>query len=264
MQDEAALLERISQYDTAALAQVYDAYYDRIYHYVYGYVGRVNPAEDITATVFFRLLDAVRRGNSPRKNLSAWLYRVAHNLVIDTFRRKRPEELELAEWLESDAPDPAHSAELQLQTDRLRLALAELTEAQHQVIMLKFFQGLDSREAAEVIGKSEGAVDALQHRALEALRKTLREGPGSGPSGKLATIGGSEEDVEKRTDTAGQMHMSAACLARLLTWLLPEGPCCIPNVLPSDRIVAQSPKLLPRRERGERLWNRKAGRWRMA
>ena len=71
MPDEATLLERIRQCDTAALAQVYDDYYDRMYRYIYGYVGQVGAAEDLTANVFFRLLRAVRDGNSPRRNLSA-------------------------------------------------------------------------------------------------------------------------------------------------------------------------------------------------
>jgi len=255
LQDEATLLERVSQYDIAALAQVYDTYHDRIYHYVYGYLSRVNSAEDITANVFFRLLDAVRKGNSPRKNLSAWLYRVAHNLVIDTFRRRRPDELELAEWLESDAPDPAQSAELQLQMDRLRLALAELTDAQQQVIMLKFFQGLDSREAAQVTGKSEGAVDALQHRALEALRKALREGPGSGSNGKPATMENSEDNVEKGGDTTGRTYIRQPWLVGLLSWLLPDRPGYAGAVLSSHGVATRSPNIL--------LSKRKAGRWQM-
>jgi hypothetical protein len=179
---------------------------------------------------------------------------VAHNLVIDTFRRKRPEELELAEWLESDAPDPAHSAELQQQMDYLRQALAELTDAQHQVIMLKFFQGLDSREAAQVTGKSEGAVDALQHRALEALRKALREGPGSDASGKPATIENSEDNVEKG-DTTGRTYMHQPWLAGLLAWLLPERLGYAGAALSSHGLATRSPNIL--------LSQRKAIRWRL-
>jgi RNA polymerase sigma-70 factor (ECF subfamily) len=183
LQDEAALLARVRQCDTTALAQVYDDYYERIYRYVYGYLGRSGPAEDVAANVFFRLLRAVRNGKSPDRNLGAWLYRVAHNLVVDSFRRKPPEELELAEWVEGKEPDPEEHAEQQVLLERVREALQELTEGQQQVIVLKFFEGMDSREIAGIVEKSEGAVDALQHRALCTLRKVLQPPPGTGHDG---------------------------------------------------------------------------------
>lgn len=199
MPDEATLLEQIRQCDTAALAQVYDDFYDRIYRYVYGYIGQVGAAEDLTANVFFRLLRAVRDGNSPRSNLSAWLYRVAHNLVVDAFRRKPPEELELAEWLESDEPDPSRTAEQRMQLERVRLALRQLTESQQQVIMLKFFQGMESREVASIMDRSEGAIDALQHRGLRALRKALQQKPGpraeGGAGGNQNSRGSSQHNI---------------------------------------------------------------------
>ncbi|OQB24415.1 MAG: ECF RNA polymerase sigma factor SigW [Chloroflexi bacterium ADurb.Bin180] len=175
MADDAALLDRIRQYDQAALAQVYDAYYERIYRYVYRFVGQVDASEDLTANVFLRLLDSLRGGNCPRTNLLAWLYRVAHNLVVDTFRRGASQEVELADWLEGYEPDLAHMAEQSIKLERVRRALLELTPAQQQVIMLKFVEGMDSSEVAAIMVKTEGAVDALQHRALTALRDALRE-----------------------------------------------------------------------------------------
>jgi RNA polymerase sigma-70 factor (ECF subfamily) len=181
----------------------------------------VGTAEDLTANVFFRLLRAVREGNSPRKNLSAWLYRVAHNLVVDAFRRTPPEELELVEWLESDEPDPALSAEQRLQLARVRSALCHLTEGQQQVIVLKFFQGMDSREIAEVLGKSEGAIDALQHRGLRALRKMLYQQPGPGTggeaSGKLSR--GEERQAKRAPDVS--ISMPDVRALRHMLYLLP-------------------------------------------
>jgi RNA polymerase sigma-70 factor (ECF subfamily) len=220
LRDEATLLEQIKQYDTVALAQVYDDYYDRIYRYVYGYLGQVNAAEDLTANVFFRLLRAVRRGKSPRTNLSAWLYRVAHNLVVDSFRRKSPDELELAEWLESDEVDPAQTAEHRLLMDRVRLALQQLTEGQQQVIMLKFFQGMDSREIAVIMGKTDGAVDALQHRALRALRKMLNKGRGPGTRGEPGRGTDSEDELEHRTEKDSHTFMIGTPMLRCLLALL--------------------------------------------
>lgn len=229
MQDEATLLERIGQYDTEALAQVYDSYYDRIYRYVYGYLGRIDAAEDLTANVFFRLLSAVQRGKSPRKNLSAWLYRVAHNLVVDAFRRMPPDELELAEWLESDQPEPAETVELRIQLDRVRRALPHLTEAQQQVIMLKFFQGMDSREVAAIMGKTDGAVDALQHRALRALRKMLNKGQGPGASGEPASGKDNKDNVEHGAERDNHVSMLATWVLKRVLALL-----CIASHCPAE------------------------------
>jgi RNA polymerase sigma-70 factor (ECF subfamily) len=172
--DDAALLDRIRQYDQAALAQVYDAYYERIYRYVYRFVGQVDASEDLTANVFLRLLDSLHGGNCPRTNLLAWLYRVAHNLVVDTFRRGASQEVGLTDWLEGYEHDLAHMAEQSIKLERVRRAVLELTPAQQQVIMLKFVEGMDSSEVAAVMEKTEGAIDALQHRALTALRDSLR------------------------------------------------------------------------------------------
>jgi RNA polymerase sigma-70 factor (ECF subfamily) len=198
--DEAALLDRIRQYDTEALAQVYDEYYERIYRYVYRYLGQVDAAEDLTANVFLRLLKAVQSGSCPRTNLSAWLYRVAHNLVVDAFRRSPPAELELADWLESAEADPIHTVEQHLQMERVRRALLQLTPSQQQVIILRFLEGLESREIALILGKSEGAVGALQHRALAALRQILNSDQEGGPGEQAQSAEGREKGRERARD----------------------------------------------------------------
>lgn len=220
MQDEATLLQRVQQFDSEALAQVYDHYHDRIYRYIYGYLGQADAAEDLTANVFFRLLNAVQGNKSPRTNLSAWLYRVAHNLVVDKFRRMPPEELELAEWLESDQPSPAQMVEQTIQLERVRVALRDLTEAQQKVVLLKFYMGMDSREIAAVMGKSSGAVDALQHRALRALRKTL-DNLGSGATGASAGDEGNNAQPNRERGNSTSM-ISRAMLRRLVVLLRPS------------------------------------------
>ncbi|MBC7234030.1 MAG: sigma-70 family RNA polymerase sigma factor [Chloroflexi bacterium] len=209
MADEAALLDRIRQYDTEALAQVYDEYYERIYRYVYRYLGQVDAAEDLTANVFLRLLKAVQSGSCPRTNLSAWLYRVAHNLVVDAFRRSPPAELELADWLESTEGDPIHTVEQHLQMERVRRALLQLTPSQQQVIILRFLEGLETREIALILGKSEGAVGALQHRALAALRQILAADQGGGP-GKQALSAESRGNQKERERTSQDHPLSPA------------------------------------------------------
>lgn len=219
-QEEAARLQRIRQWDTAALAEVYDEFYDRIYRYIYCYLGRVDSAEDLTASTFTRLLGAVRNGNSPRSNLSAWLYRVAHNLVVDSFRRKPTEDLELAEWLDTGEPDLTHTVEQRLQLERVRAALQELTETQQQVIIFKFLEGMDSREVATILGKTEGAVDALQHRALLALRRTLQHRTGSGAAGPRRPDEGSADTVTDAAVASQQARPSPQdSFDRFAVWL---------------------------------------------
>jgi len=221
MIDEAALLDRISQYDQAALALVYDDYYDRIYHYVFRYVGQVAAAEDLTANVFLRLLNSVRSGNQPRTNLMAWLYRVAHNLVVDSFRRSPAgEELELTEWLEGYEPDLTHIVDQKLQMERVRRALLDLTPAQQQVIVLKFLEGMESPEVAAILNKSEGAIDALQHRALLALREALRPPPGAGPDSRQEAGTPARQELPPGSSTA-PLACSArgSALSALCHWL---------------------------------------------
>lgn len=219
MTEEATLLERIRQYDQAALAQVYDQYYDRIYRYVFRFVGQVGSAEDLTANVFLRLLSAVRSGNEPRTNLLAWLYRVAHNLVVDSFRRgPAAEELELTEWLEGYEQDLTHIVEQKLQMERVRRALLDLTPAQQQVIALKFLEGLDSVEVAAILDKSEGAIDALQHRALLALRQALKPPSDAGPGSPLAESGPAGQDLPSGPAPAAPISPVAA-LAVVCHWL---------------------------------------------
>jgi RNA polymerase sigma-70 factor (ECF subfamily) len=214
--DEAELLDRIRQYDQAALAQVYDDHYGRIYRYVYRFVGQVNAAEDLTANVFLRLLNALRSGNQPRTNLLAWLYRVAHNLVVDLFRRKPAEEVELAEWLEGYETDLTHVVEQALQMERVRRALLELTPAQQQVIVLRFLEGLDATEVATILNKTEGAVDALQHRALLALRASLNPPPESGAGSQRAEGGRSKVDMPQTAESDRQLSSIVELLASIV------------------------------------------------
>ncbi len=224
MADEATLLDRIRQYDQVALAQVYDEYYDRIYRYVFRFVGQVAAAEDLTANVFLRLLNAVRSGNEPRTNLLAWLYRVAHNLVVDSFRRgPAAEELELTEWLEGYEPDLTHIVEQKLQMERVRRALLELTPAQQQVIALKFLEGLDSLEVAAILDKSEGAIDALQHRALLALRQALNPPSDAGPGSPLPESGPAGPETPSSPVADAPISPMAALVA-LRHWFRTRSP----------------------------------------
>jgi len=172
-QDQAHL-RRARAGDQAALAAVYDEYQPPIYRYIYRLTGEVEIARDLTSEVFHRFLQAIRNGGGPEHHLSAWLYRAAHNAVVDHYRRReRQQHLPLDEELVSATGDPAEMAERRRSAAQVRAALQHLTPDQQQVIALKFLEELSNEEVAAILEKPVGAVKSLQHRALAALQRHL-------------------------------------------------------------------------------------------
>lgn len=165
--------------DRDAIAKLYDEYADRVYSYLYRRVGDAQIAEDLTGDVFVRMLEAIRRGQLWKVSFRAWLYRIAHNVLVDYFRsRGRQWELVLDERLVGAVPDESAGERTGLGIwtyEALREAIKELPQTQQTVLLLRFGEGLKAREVAEVLGKSVGAVEALQHRALVNLRQWLEE-----------------------------------------------------------------------------------------
>lgn len=171
---ERARLRRAQALDRAALAAIYDDYHQPIYRYIFRNVGDIETARDLAAEVFHRFLQALEHGNGPTDRLKAWLYRTAHNCVVDHYRRqKHRQHLPLNEGLVSTGHDPVALAEGRLSAAAVRAALNQLTPDQRQVIILKFVEGLSNAEAAAVLDKPVGAVKSLQHRALAALQRQL-------------------------------------------------------------------------------------------
>ncbi|MBN2005171.1 MAG: sigma-70 family RNA polymerase sigma factor [Anaerolineae bacterium] len=171
------LLKRVRQWDEAALAEVYDTYAPALYRYAYRLTGHTQTAQDIVSETFQRFLIALRNGAGPEKHLSAWLYRVAHNLVVDFYRRQPQDEPVV---LDGDMPAIGHdSAEVymlqQESADRIRAALHQLTPLQQQVLVLRFLEEMSNAEVAKIVGRAEGAVKGLLHRAMSALRRVLEE-----------------------------------------------------------------------------------------
>ena len=150
------------------LGEVYDTYAPRIFRYIYHRLGDQFLAEDLTSEVFVRFLHA--RGTP--NNLAAFLYRMAHNVIVDYFRQNSSAQ-SLDEDIQSDHDDPAYLAEIEMERVHLRRAVNRLTPEQQQVIVLKFLEGLSNEEIARVIDKPVGAVKALQHRGLATLRDLL-------------------------------------------------------------------------------------------
>lgn len=172
--DEVQLVKRAKNQDPDAFSEIYDRHYSAIYRYIFYRVSSEAVAEDLASEVFVRLVDHIDSFTYEGRPLLAWLYTIARNLVNDHHRRSgRAEMVPLDETLKAGAPDPEGMAALALNRERLIAALDELTAGQRQVILLKFFEGLDNRTVAQVLDKSYGAVKALQHRGLVALRRAL-------------------------------------------------------------------------------------------
>ena len=174
MQDEESLVQRAKQRDQKALTQLYERYFDGIYRYVALRIGDKVEAEDMTQQVFLKALQSISSFKWRGIPFSAWLYRIAHNQVVDYLRKskKRPATL-FDESLPSSDNNPQLLTEHSLEIEQLLSATRRLTEAQREVISLRFAGELSTAQVAKIMGKSEGAIKALQHSAIVSLRKVL-------------------------------------------------------------------------------------------
>jgi len=174
---EKVLLEGAAIFDERALGELYDRYEARIYSYIYRRTGNESLAEDLTAQVFLKMLEAIRSDKAWHSSFSGWLYRIAHNAVIDYYRqRDRQQQVSLEDTLTTTASDhnPVVMAEASVDAERLRIAISRLTEEQAEVITLRFLEGYSISEVAEMLDKTEGSIKALQYRAVTTLRQLLQ------------------------------------------------------------------------------------------
>jgi RNA polymerase sigma-70 factor (ECF subfamily) len=167
------LVERAQRGDRDALEELYLLHFDRIYSYLHLSVGNRHDAEDLTTQTFLRMLEAIGRFRWQAAPFSAWLFRIAHNLAMDHFRSRRRLQTE------EEVPEPPGAEESSAEEQALdslghagMLELIErLSAEQRQVLTLKFVFGFGNGEVATILGKTEGAVKSLQHRALASLQK---------------------------------------------------------------------------------------------
>jgi RNA polymerase sigma-70 factor (ECF subfamily) len=162
--------------DKDAFGILYERYVDRIFNYIYYRTGNVHDAEDLTARVFYRALNHIQNYTDRGLPFSAWLYRIAHNLVANWHRdRSRHQEIPLAEAptlrYKGTAPETA-VVQTQDQEALLRIIRHLPRERQH-LLILKFVEHLSNAEIGQIMGRSEGAVKSLYHRTLLALRDDL-------------------------------------------------------------------------------------------
>ena len=175
MQEEEGLVGQAVRGDQQAFSRLYEAHFDRIYRYVYLKIGDREEAEDLTQQVFLNALRSIRSFKYKGAPFTAWLFRIAHNQIVDYLRKKtkRPAAVEIDDRVPSDAKDPEDIVEMRLSVEQLSKATLRLTDAQREVISLRFAGGLSIEEVARAMGKNPGAIKALQHAAVVSLRKLM-------------------------------------------------------------------------------------------
>lgn len=168
------VIDRARSGDRAAFAELYDAHCSAVYRYVLYRVREPSDAEDLTSEVFTRAFANIHRYRWQGKSFLAWLYTIARNAVTDRRRRTRPTvDLDDAYGVAADGPTAHDHAVRGEQVDALRGAVKRLTTEQQEVLLLRFVEHMSSRQVAKMLGKNEGAIRALQFRALGRLRKIL-------------------------------------------------------------------------------------------
>ena len=174
MPDEESLVRRAQQRDQQAFTELYEEYFDKIFRYVALRIGNKMEAEDITQQVFVNALRSISSFRWKGIPFSAWLFRIAHNQVVDYLRKKpKTATVPVDESRTSSSDNPQLLVEQNLDIEQLLSATRRLTEAQREVISLRFTTELPIAQVAKIMGKSQGAIKALQHSAIVALRKAL-------------------------------------------------------------------------------------------
>jgi len=177
VQGEESLVRRAQQHDQTALTRIYEENFDKIYRYIVLKIGDRIEAEDMTQQVFLNAFKSISSYKPKGSPFSSWLFRIAHNQIVDYLRRKsKRATVPLEETLAGGGTDPGLEAERKLTIEQLALAAKKLTKAQQEVISLRFAGELSVSQVAKVMGKSEGAIKALQHSAILSLRKILAAG----------------------------------------------------------------------------------------
>lgn len=178
-QSESEILALASSGDNDAFGMLYARYVDRIYNYVYYRTGNVHDAEDLTARVFQRAMKHIHNYTDRGVPFSAWLYRIAHNLVANWHRdHSRRQEIPLADapLLKARADLPEVTMVRTEEQEGLLRLIRRLPPDRQQLLILKFVENLSNSEIGEIMGRSEGAVKSLYHRTLLSLRDQVGEG----------------------------------------------------------------------------------------
>ena len=174
--NEDEILQLASQGDQDAFGRLYERYAERIFNYVYYRTGNVHDAEDLTARVFQRAMNHIRKYTDRGVPFSAWLYRIAHNLVANWHRdRSRRQEIPIDDLpvITSKEEHPEKSLVRTEEQDALLRLIRRLPAERQTLLILKFVEDLSNAEIGQIMGRSEGAVKSLYHRTLLSLRDEI-------------------------------------------------------------------------------------------
>lgn len=173
--DDSALVQ-LAKEDSEAFGELYQRYVSKIYSYIYYRVGNQDDAEDLTARTFFRALRKIGAYEERGLPFSAWLYRIAHNLVANWHRsRSRRKSVQLDELITaSDGHSPGILVEKQEARELLLDAIKDLAEDRQQLLTLKFIERMPNAQIGQIMGRSESSIKSLYHRTLKTLRSDLK------------------------------------------------------------------------------------------
>jgi RNA polymerase sigma factor (sigma-70 family) len=164
--------------DHDAFSKLYDIFIDPIYRYIFFRV-KSEDAEDILETLFMKVWEHLKQYKRKKnKSFSAWVFRIAHNLVVDYYRAsKKHATSELTSQIadKNRNHDPLKNTQDNLDKDKLKIALAKLKKQYQEIIVYKFVNELSNKEISQILSKSEGSLRILQFRALKALKKELKD-----------------------------------------------------------------------------------------
>jgi len=156
------------------LASLYGEYFDRIAHYIYVRIGDRNEAEDLAGEVFVKALESLKSYRERGIPMQAWLFKIAHNLIVDHLRKATKRKTVPIDTVQIESgEDPVAMAEKSIEIERVNEAMQKLTPEQREVMRLRFFGGLSSKEVGAILRKSDGAVREMQRAAVEKLRGLL-------------------------------------------------------------------------------------------
>lgn len=179
LEQDLELFRRLKQ-DPSAVGELYDRYADKLYGFLLKRCGHKETAEDLVSHTFMRLLESLPTLEWKNAPLSAWLYQVASNALIDHYRKastRRDTDLDTDEWDPPGADDPSWNVELKLEGESLRLAMQQLSPRDQQVLDLRFFAELETPEVADQLGITSNHAAVLVYRALGRLRQVVAANP---------------------------------------------------------------------------------------
>ena len=175
--EDALLIQKAKEGDADAFGELYERYADSVFRFIYSQTSNRLDAEDITAEVFLRAWRSLSRYKEQGYSFSAYLFRIARNVLIDSRRKRQPaaeiSEDEIVNLPDVMIPEPSAMLSAKIQHRELVTVLEQLREDYRTVLVLRFLNELSPEETSHVMGRSVGAVRVLQHRALSALRRLI-------------------------------------------------------------------------------------------